>query len=238
VEHRAPAELSDNPGGRIRHNALLRLFGFPHNSSRRDLQQLGITKSWTSNVPVLILVGLLLAVTAVIAGAAATDRLNSELVVSAATAMITVAGLLVAVLQWRAGLAEKALDAVYGRIDLANRMLLKATQGLETSDDFEIARKRPDDYRFFVFTEIDSLEYAVMRYRFGLGMTDVIADRVVSHFRRRCVDSAKFREAAHSCASAGAYFESTKGIVMNILDASHAEHASQIIPERLPSTRD
>lgn len=169
----------------------------------------------------MILVGLLLVAVAVIASAAATDKLSSEIAVAAATAMITVAGLLVAVLQWRAGLAEKALDALYGRIALANKMRLKVSEGLGTDDDFEIARKRPDDYRFFVFTEIDSLEYAVVRYRFGLGMTDVIADRAVGHFRRRCDESEQFRNTARTCAADGAYFERTRAIVMNILGTSN-----------------
>jgi hypothetical protein len=164
------------------------------------------------------LVGLLFVAAAVAIGAAATHSLSGTVAVGAATAVITVAGLLVAVLQWRAGLAEKALDALYTRIAFANEMSIKASEGLETDDDSEVARERPNAYRFFVFTEIDSLEYAAVRYRFGLGMTDLIADRAVSHFHRRCEASDQFSKIALECVEAGAYFPATKSIVMKILD--------------------
>lgn len=148
--------------------------------------------------------------------------------------MITVAGLLVAVLQWRAGLAEKALDTLYKRIALANQMRLNVSEGLETDDESEIARERPDDYRFFVFTEIDSLEYAAVRYRFGLGMTDLIADRAVAHFRRRCEESDQFRQTAETCVDRGAYFDDTKNAVTNILASIDAPNQATPPCEKQP----
>lgn len=204
------------PDSGARPNRVARLFGLASHQSRQELKRLGITRIWTANVPVGILVGLLLLAPVVIAIAAATDKLSSELAVAAATAMITIAGLLVAVLQWRAGLAEKALDALYGRIALANEMRMKLADGLGIDDDVAIATKRPNEYRLFVFTEIDSLEYAAMRYRFGLGMTAVIADRAVDHFCQRC-ESEKFKEMARVCAREGAYFPDTKAMVKKIL---------------------
>jgi hypothetical protein len=59
---------------------------------------LGITKSRTSDLPVWILATLLSVAAAVAAGAAATHSLSGD-AIGAASAMITVAGLLVALLQ-------------------------------------------------------------------------------------------------------------------------------------------
>jgi hypothetical protein len=208
----------DPSAGAVKRELLLRLVGVVPDRRRQKLAQLGITKSRTSDLPVWILATLLAAAAAVATGAVATHSLSSDVAIGAASAMITVAGLLVAVLQWRAGLAEKALDALYQRIAFANQMRVKASEGLGSDDESEIARERPTDYRFFVFTEIDSLEYAAVRYRFGLGMTDLIADRAVDHFRRRCETSDQFWQTARECVTEGAYFEDTKAIVTKILD--------------------
>jgi hypothetical protein len=203
-------------------DALLRFLGVAPNRPRGELARLGVRKSRTSDLPVWLLACLLLATGAVAVVAAATHSLSTVVAIAAATAVITVAGLLVAVLQWRAGLAEKALDALYKRIASANQMRVNASEGLETNDETEIARERPNDYRFFVFTEIDSLEYVAVRYRFGLGMTDLIADRAVNHFRCRCEDSETFLETARECADSGAYFSDTKILVAKIIESLKA----------------
>jgi len=49
-------------------------------------------------------------------------------------------------------------------------MRLDAFKQGETDDEAEVARQHEERYRFYVFTEIDSLEYAARRYRFGLGL--------------------------------------------------------------------
>jgi hypothetical protein len=185
---------------------------------RQELKRLGIKRSRTSNAPVWILVTLL----AIAAGSATigalTRSLTPEAAVGLAAVVLTVAGLLVAVLQWRHGLAEKAFDALYQRIALANQMRLEAFKDLDTDDEQEVARKRPELYRFFVYTEIDSVEYAARRYQFGLGLNADIVDRAVRHFRGRCGDSETFRLTAAKCAEEGAYFDETKEFVKSILD--------------------
>jgi hypothetical protein len=194
--------------------------------ARRELAELGIKRSHMSDAPVWILV-VLLAVAAV-AGAigAITETLSAEAAVALSAAVLTVAGLLVAVLQWRQGLAEKAFDALYQRIALANQMRLEAFRDSETSGEEEVARRHPELYRFFVFTEIDSLEYAARRYRFGLGLSADIVDRAVRHFRGRCRDSATFRETAAGCVEGGAYFPDTKAAVESILNEAESRDAA------------
>jgi len=201
------------------------------------LRKLGITKSRSADVPIWVLIALLVAAAGVLVGAAFTHSLSGDVAIAGATAVITVAGLLVAVLQWRAGLAEKALDALYQRITLANKMRLSASDAAESINEDEIARKEPDNYRFFVFTEIDSLEYAAVRYRFGLGMTDLIARRAVDHFMRRC-EERTFLETAHFCIDDGAYLDYTKKIVPKIFEdvekrkAEKAARARTLVKQR------
>ena len=184
---------------------------------RRALARIGVERTRTSNLPVQTLAFLLLVATATAVVSFVTGSLSSNVAIGIATAMITIAGLLVATLQWRAGLAEKAIDAFYRRIAFANQMRVAASEDLRTEDEAEIARRRPLDYRFFVYTEIDSLEYATVRYRFGLGMSHLIAERAVRHFRHRC-DTKVFFDFAGQCASEGAYLPETKRIVASILD--------------------
>lgn len=189
---------------------------------RDELEELDIRRSVLGSVPLVILAGLLLvalggSVAAVLAG-----RMTTELAVSFGATGIAVGGLLVAVLQWRLGLAEKAFDALYGRIGLANEMRLKAFEGVDRHDEEAAATTHEERYRFFVYTEIDSLEYAVRRYQFGLGMTADITARAVGHFESRCRNEA-FRAHALSCAADGAYFEATKDLVGHIVRRVAAE---------------
>ena len=183
---------------------------------KRELEQLGIKRSHTSDAPVWILVTLL----AVAAGSATigavTHSLSAQTAVGLAAAVLTVAGLLVAVLQWRHGLSEKAFDALYGRIAMANERRLEVFKGLSSDNEPDVARERPELYRFFVFTEIDGLEYAVRRYRFGLGMNADIVDRAVRHFKSRC-RSETFCRTAEGCAEDGAYFDDTKTVVQLVV---------------------
>ncbi len=95
-------------------------------------------------------------------------------------------------------------------------MRLRAFENLATDDERVVAQQRPADYRFSVYTGIDSLEYATRRYKVGLGMTADIAARAVRHFRIRCEQSARFRERAMKCAEDGAYFDDTKEIVEDL----------------------
>ena len=62
-------------------------------------------------------------------------------------------------------------------------MRLQAFQGLDTDDESLVATKRREPYKFFVYSEIDSLEYAARRYRFGLGLNHEICNRALRHFR-------------------------------------------------------
>ena len=183
-----------------------------------ELEQLHIRRSHTSDAPVWILVTLL----AVAAGSATIGALTHELdpqtAVGLAAAVLTVAGLLVAVLQWRAGLSEKAFDALYERIKMANDMRLQAFKDMECESESEVEDKRPELYKFFVYTEIDSLEYAARRYGFGLGMSGDIVRRALQHFKARC-SSEVFCRTAEECAhDTSGYFPETNTMVQSIVN--------------------
>jgi hypothetical protein len=185
-------------------------------SLKKELEQHGIRRSRASDVPVWVLVTLLVVAAASATIGVVTHSLSGQTAVGLAVAVLTVAGLLVAVLQWRHGLSEKAFDALYRRIAIANEMWLQAFKDLPSDEEGEVTRQRPELYRFFVFTEIDSLEYAARRYRFGLGMNRDVVRRAVRHFRGRC-SSDTFCQAAAKCAEEGAYFDGTKEMVQSII---------------------
>lgn len=113
-------------------------------------------------------------------------------------------------------------------------MRIESFKGLKTDDHAVLLRERPIDYRFFVFTEIDSLEYATIRYQYGLGMSGLIVDRAVKHFQRRCEESPEFRATAEDCATNGAYLEGTKRVVTNVVKrvdrSARATNAQRVLP--------
>src|SRR4051812_31055232 len=70
---------------------------------RRQLEELGITRSHTSDLPVYILGVLLTTAVGVGLVAAVSGALDGNEAVAVAAVVITVAGLLVGLLQWRNG---------------------------------------------------------------------------------------------------------------------------------------
>lgn len=196
---------------------------------REELKNRGITRSPTSNAPVWLLVALLVVAAGSATIGAVTHSLNVQTAVGLAAAVLTVAGLLVAVLQWRHGLSEKAFDALYHRIAMANDMRLELFKDLRSDNEHDAAGERSELYRFFVFTEIDSLECAAQRYRFGLGMNEAIVDRAVRHFESRC-GSETFRATAEDCVWNGAYFEDTKATVQRIVDDARSRPEGREAP--------
>jgi hypothetical protein len=105
-------------------------------------------------------------------------------------------------------------------------MRLEVFKGLSSDSEQAAAGERPELYKFFVFTEIDSLEYAARRYRFGLGVNADIVDRAIRHFRSRC-GSETFRFTAEACANEGAYFAETKGMVDLIVTKARQEDTTR-----------
>lgn len=187
---------------------------------KQELKRLGVSRSRRADAPVWMLAALLVVAAAAAAIGATTHRLTGQSAVALAAVGISLAGLLVALLQWRNGLAEKAFDALYQRIALANQMRLEAFGDL--TDEAIVAREHKEPYRFFVYSEIDSLEYASRRYRFGLGLSAHIFYRAVKHFRTR-IESPTFRRVAEECARQGGYFQDTKDLVVALLQPAEAE---------------
>jgi hypothetical protein len=206
-----------------------------HRDLRRRLERLQIRPTPTSSAPVVILVTVLVVAIAFGVVGGLMGGLSSEAAFTLVAVIVTTAGLLVAILQWRVGLSEKAFDALYGRIELGNRMRLNAFEGVAKPDDAgigddaherKVADVHPELYKFFVYTEIDSFEYATRRYQSGLGLSVDIVDRALQHFTARCRESQTFRDVARRCIE-GAYFKETQDAVRSILnDVERAEAPS------------
>lgn len=181
---------------------------------RAELESLGIRRRATVDAPIFVLAAALLAAIVAVPAVAVLTPVDAEVAAGVAAVIVTLAVGVIGLVQWRDGLAEKALDALYQRITLANEMQLSARNHETTVTD---------RFRFYVFTEIDSLEYALRRYRSGLGLQADIVLRAIAHFEDKCKKVPGFSAEAAQCVTKGslvegAYFDETKDIVKKIVD--------------------
>ncbi len=116
-----------------------------------------------------------------------------EAVVRALTAALTLIALSVAAWQWRAARHENSIDKFYDRLHLSNKMRLDAAQaafegtglaGVSFVVD-EASNYRELAAAFYVYTELDNLEYAVHKYRHGF-ISRQMTNRALDNFLSRC----------------------------------------------------
>ena len=128
---------------------------------------------------------------------------------TAAATTLTTGALLFAVLQWRAATSERALDKLYDRLDLANDRRLEACP--------DPVAKAKDLYTYYVFTEIDNVEYAIQKYELGF-TTPAVTARVLRRFDHTCGRNARFRELVTDLIAEASYFDGTKAAIKKILE--------------------
>jgi hypothetical protein len=174
--------------------------------------------------PVVVAAGALgVAGTAALVSLSAAGDLQVEVASQGTAAILTVGALAFGVWQWRLATAEKSLDTLYARIDLANQRRLDAQGRLRERG--ERGRELSEDegqlfFDYFVFTEIDNLEYATQKYVLGL-LRPAVADRAVMLFKERCRKD-DFRERAKELVEEGTYFPLTRKLVPRIADRVEA----------------
>ena len=124
-----------------------------------------LTRPWLSrDLVTLLLGGIILAI------AAGTILYLADLAAAgasaqAATLAFTGAALVLAFVQWRNAVDERSFDTLYGRLELVNKQLLETWQ-LERalareSDDPTWEDNSEMPFRYYVFTELDTLEVAI-----------------------------------------------------------------------------
>ena len=148
----------------------------------------------------------------------AAGHLQVDVASQGTAAILTVGALGFGVWQWRLATAEKSLDTLYARIDLANQRRLDAQGRLREPGERRGRELSADEvglfFDYFVFTEIDNLEYATQKYVLGL-LRPTVADRAVTLFEERCRKD-DFRERAEELVLEGTYFPLTREVVPRI----------------------
>lgn len=125
---------------------------------------------------------------------------GTDTVARAVTTTMTFVALSVAIWQWRNVRHENAIDTFYERLHLSNQMRLSAAEAAYAIKDAEaqLADEQPKHLfvldgsasycelavNFYVYTELDNLEYAVHKYRHGYISHDM-ANRALHNFQAR-----------------------------------------------------
>ncbi len=135
------------------------------------------------------------------ATALATVGQGTDTVARAVTTAMTFVALTVAIWQWRNVRHEGAIDKFYERLHLSNQMRLNAAEAAFTMREAQAAQV-PDGQpehlfvldgsgtycelavNFYVYTELDNLEYVVHKYRHGYISRDM-ANRALHNFQTR-----------------------------------------------------
>ncbi len=144
---------------------------------------------------------LLVFLLAVGATVLATIGQGTDTVARAVTTAMTFVALTVAIWQWRGVRHEGAIDKFYERLHLSNQMRLNAAEAACKLKDAEAAQVTDGQSKhlfvldgsgnycelavnFYVYTELDNLEYAVHKYRHGYISRDM-ANRALHNFQTR-----------------------------------------------------
>ena len=188
---------------------------------RKRLEGYGLTAPSRFHPFVIAATVLAMAGTATLIVLSAVHKLQVDVASQGTAAILTVGALGFGVWQWRLATAEKSLDTLYARIDLANQRRLDAQGRLREPGERRGRELSTDEmtlfFDYFVFTEIDNLEYATQKYVLGL-LRPAVADRAVTLFKERCRDD-DFRERAKELVKKGTYFSLTRELVPRIADA-------------------
>ncbi len=147
---------------------------------------------------------------ALIVGTTLLVRDPPDVVVRSVTGLTGFVALAVAAWQWRAARHESAIDKFYERMKLANEMRLQAAESaFAHGRDVPIVTHGARDYAdlaasFYVFTEIDNLEYCLHKYRYGFA-TRRITNRALETLQNRCDHLPEFREKVRILLMSGSY---------------------------------
>jgi len=144
------------------------------------------------------------------------DRLLSEGVTKDTKALILgVGALYLGFQQFRASRSEVSLDNFWNRLSGTNDKLDEweevrpfAGPWKENGSESHVSYKR----MMYVYLELDSLEYAIAKYRIGYMSSDD-AYRGLNTFRQRCLASSEFCELALESVQNYAYDEETRVVV-------------------------
>jgi hypothetical protein len=188
------------------------------NIIRKTLKEFGFTRTFGARyggwATIGVIAFLALAVS-LISAVWQPKGLLSGLTKDVRTLIIGLGALYLGFQQWRAARSEVSLDAFWNRLSATNEKLDKwpkvrpfAGPWEENGRDNEEAFQR----RMYVYLELDSLEYAIGKYRIGY-MNSEDAYRALNTFRQRCLASSEFCEIVLESVRNYAYDRETRSVV-------------------------
>ncbi len=114
-----------------------------------------------------------------------------------AVAMLTANAVAFAAWQWHHQRSEQSLEAYFTRLDIPNQRWLafheRTIELKEKFDEATLADSLDQFYRYYVYAELDNLEYALTKYSEG-AMRIEFASRAVNTFVSRCRSTVGFCE--------------------------------------------
>ena len=144
-------------------------------------------------------------------------RYDAGTAIRAATPAIGLVALLLGAWQWRRVRHESAIDKFYDRLHTANEMRLAA---VDCTKDRWILED------FYVFTEMDNLEYAIHKYKDGF-MSRSMTNRALTTFENRCDNIRGFRDLVRKYHNEG-YSDEARHVIKELA------RLDKIAPESAP----
>ena len=181
---------------------------------RTVLKKIGFKKNWLNQTRIWMAIGAFLLISAAIKYFVENEE-NSRLkglpdIVIASGAIVLAYG------QWIETKHEASIDKYYERLSLTNEGFYRWEEARRMFPFFwEGDNHTSFEKRMYVYLELDNLEYAITKYKYG-SMKDEVAFRSLVTFVSRC-QSEEFRDLADKCIknSIGYSFE-TKEVVNKI----------------------
>ena len=141
--------------------------------------------------------------------------LSSGLIKDIKALIIGLGALYLGFQQWRAARSEVSLDTFWNRLSAINDKLDDWPEVRPFAGPWEIDGKDDEAAyrrRMYVYLELDSLEYAVGKYRIGY-MNSEDAYRSLNTFRQRCLASPEFCDLVLESVRNYAYDQETRSVV-------------------------
>jgi hypothetical protein len=177
-------------------------------------------RRWPGKVAILTVVFINCLILFGARGLAAAD------IASVAASLFTADAILVALWQWRAQRREVSLEAYFARLNVPNeRRLAYYQQAFALSDVVgkqALANALEQYYIFYVYAELDNLEYAMTKYADG-SMSAELAERAVETFVSRCQQSNDFRKLARIAVTDSGYTTSFEAFVRELAERGIVE---------------
>ena len=155
--------------------------------ARDYVSRCGVRPSFTARLGPLV--ALMIVSVSVVLVVFAFGQTKADTTAQIVTALVAVNAALLGSWQWAKARQESAIDKYYDRLALSNEARLRAANCSGTDTDTD--RLLLED--FYVFSELDNLEYCLCKYTHGC-MNRALMNRALATFENRCQHLYGFRD--------------------------------------------